>query len=186
MSNNILYTVGTSILVSNSTYSPGANTSLGAYQAANDIDCDGLAAAAARQSTKIDLTATRAPWYDVRMTWEPATDPAAGGSMDLYWSPSHAAAAAVGNIAGCTGADGAYTGYSTVTLAVSLTQMHFIGSVPAGIANDADGVQIAHVGLFSPTARYGCLVVVNSMSVALHADSVEFAVLFEPIIPQVQ
>ena len=184
MSNNILYTVGTPIVVADGVYNPGANTSLGA--ATDDIDCAGLAAAAARQSVKIDFTATRAPWYDVRMTWEPATDPAANGSMDLYWSPSHSGTAAIGNMAGCSGADGAYTGYSTVTLAVGLTQMHFIGSVPAGIANDSDGVQIAHVGLFSPTARYGCLVVVNSMSVALHADSVEFAVLFEPIIPQVQ
>jgi len=186
MPNNVLYTVGTGILVSDSSYSPGANTALGTYQAANDIDVVNLAAAAARQSTKIDFLATRAPLYDVRMTFELATDPAAAGSIALYMSPSHSGTAAVGNMGLCTGADGAYAATGGYTLAELLAHLHFIGTVPTAIQNDADGVQVAHVGLFSPTARYGCLVVVNNCSVAFHSDSVEFAVLFEPIIPQMQ
>jgi hypothetical protein len=184
MSNNILYTVGTPIVIADATYSPGANTTLGTRT--DDIDVTDLAAAAARQSDKIDLGATRAPYYDVRVTFEPATDPATGGSLQLYWSASHSGTAAVGNMAGCSGADGAYTGYSTILLAAALTQMELIGIAPAGIANDGDGVQISHVGIFSPSSRYGCVVVYNNMSVALHSDSVEFAILLEPIIPQIQ
>lgn len=184
MSNNILYTVGTPILVADATYSPGANTLLGTRT--DDIDCAGLAAAAARQSDKLDFTAIRAPWYDVRISYEIAADPAAGGSIDLYLSPSHSVTAAVGNTGLCSGADGAYAATGGYTLAELLTHLHFIGNAPVAVQNDGDGVQVAHVGLFSPTARYGCLVVVNSCSQAFHSDSVEFAVLFEPIIPQVQ
>lgn len=184
MSNNILYVVGTPIVVANSTYSPGANTTLGTRT--DDIDVASLAAAAARQSDKLDFTATRAPWYDVRITFEIAADPTVGGSVDLYMSPSHSGTAAIGNMGLCSGADGAYAATGGYTLTELLAHLHFIGAVPVAVQNDTDGVQIAHVGLFSPTARYGCLVVVNSCSQAFHSDSIECAVLFEPVIPQVQ
>ena len=185
MSNNILYTVGTPIVVADVTdYSPAAATTLGTRT--DQIDVTDLAAANARQSAKLDFTATRAPIYDVRMTFELATDPAAGGSIALYMSPSQSGTANVGNMGLCTGADAAYAAAGGYTLAELLTHLHFLGTVPTAIQNDADGVQIAHVGLFAPTARYGCLVVVNNCSVAFHSDAVEFAVLFEPIIPQIQ
>lgn len=184
MANEILYKVGTPIVFADSVYSPGANTSLGTRT--DDIEAAALAAAAACQSVKKDLGATRAMLYDVRTTFEIASDPAAGGSVDFYWSPSHSATAAVGNPGLCSGAAAAYAATGGYTLAELLTHLHFIGSAPVAVQNDADGVQIAHVGAFSPTARYGCLVVVNSCSVAFHSDSVEFAVLFEPIIAEVQ
>jgi len=184
MSNNVLYTVGTPIVVADSVYSPGANTLLGTRT--DDIEAAALAAAAACQSEKLDFTAIRAPWYDVRISFEIAADPDAGGSVDLYMSPSHSVTAAVGNTGLCTGAAAAYVAVDGYTLAELLTHLHFIGSAPVAVQNDGDGVQVAHVGLFSPTARYGCLVVVNSCSQAFHSDSIEFAVLFEPIIPQVQ
>ena len=186
MASEILQKTGTSFVWANSDYSPGANTSLGTYSATYDIDPVDLAAAAARQSIKADLTATHAAEYQVDMTWEPVTDPAAGGTIDLYWSESASGTAAVGNMGGCTGADGAFTGYSTVTLAVALTQMKYIGSFNVGVANDADGVQIGTVGVFNPVQRYGCLVVVNNTSVAMHSVSDELAVRFTPIIPEGQ
>lgn len=184
--NQVLQTTGTSFVWANSTYSPGANTSLGTYDAAYDIDMAGITTGAARQSIKADLTATHAAEYLVEMTVEPATDPAAGGTMDVYWSESASATAAVGNMGGCTGADGAYTGYSTLTLDEGLAQMKYVGSLSVGVANDVDGVQIGTVGVASPVQRYGCLVVVNNTSVSLHSDSVEFAVRFTPIIPDIQ
>ena len=72
MSINVLYTVGTSIVVANDSYSPGTNTTLGTRT--DDIDCASLAAAAARQGVKMDFTAIRAPWYDVRISFEIAAE----------------------------------------------------------------------------------------------------------------
>ena len=186
MSNNILYTTGTAIVLADTTdYAPTAARTLGART--DQIDVTDLAAAAARQSTKFDFGATRAPWYEVTINFEPAADPTASGSIDLYLSPSHSATADVGNIGHCTGADSAYAAIAGMTLAELLLSLHFIGKAPVAVANDADdGVQSVFVGLFSPTNRYGNLVVVNSCSQALHSDAVEFAVRFMPIIPQVQ
>jgi hypothetical protein len=177
---------GTSFVWANSTYSPTAGTSLGTYSATYDIDVVDLAAAAARQSIKADLGNPRPDRYVVDCTFEPATDPAAGGYLSFYWSHSESATAGTGNTGLTTGADGAYTGILGGSLADSLLQMQFIGVAPAVVANDADGVQLARVGYFTPLARYGSLVVVNNMSVALHSDSVEFAVRFMPIYDDVQ
>lgn len=184
MANEILYKVGTPIVIADSSYSPGASTILGTRT--DDIDVVSLAAAAARQGVKIDLGATRPMLYDVRITFEIAADPTVGGSVDLYWSPSHSGSANVGNMGLCTGADAAYAATGGYTLAELLTHLHFIGAAPVAVQNDTDGVQIAHVGVFSPTARYGSPVVVNSCSQAFHGDSVEFAILLEPMVAEIQ
>ena len=181
---NLLQTIGTAIIFADGTYSPGANTILGTRT--DDIDVASLAAAAARQSVKANLGMPHAEEYDVDITYEIATDPASGGTIDLYWSESHSSTAAVGNMGGCTGADAAYTGYAGMTLAESLKHLLYIGSVNVGVQNDADGVNIAHVGRFRPVNQYGCLVVVNNCSVAFHSDSVEFAVRMSPVIPDLQ
>lgn len=187
MANEVLYKVGGSpIIVTNSDYSPGASTLLGTRQAANDMDPTSLAAAAARQSTKLDFGATRAMLYDVRITFEIAADPTAGGLVNLYMSASHSGTANVGNMGLCTGADGAYAAAGGYTLAELLLTLQLIASVPVAVQNDGDGVQIAHAGVFSPTARYNNLVIVNNCSQAFHGDAVEFAVLFEPIATEVQ
>jgi len=185
MTTNILYVTGTSIIVADTTdYNPTAARTLGART--DQIDVTDLAAAAARQSAKLDFGATRAPLYDVRINFEMATDPAAGGYLSLYMSPSHSGTADVGNVAHCTGADAAYAAIAGYTLAELLAQLQVIGRVSVAIQNDADGIQCAHVGTFSPTDRYGNLVIVNNASVAFHSDAVEFAVGFFPIIPQAQ
>lgn len=185
MSNNVLYVVGTPIVVADTTdYSPTAARTLGART--DQIDVTDLAAAAARQSDKLDFGSTMAMLYEVCVNFEMASDPAAGGSLDLYLSPSHSGTANVGNIGLCTGADAAYAATGGYTLAELLAQLQVIGKVPIAIQNDADGVQSAFVNIFSPTNRYGNLVVVNNASVALHSDAVEFAVRFSPIIAQIQ
>ena len=175
----ILHTVGTPIVIADSSYSP-TGTVLGTRT--DDIDVAGLAAAAARQGVKIDLGASRAMSYDIRMTFEIAADPTAGGSIKLYWSPSHSGTAGVGNMGLCTGADAAYAATGGYLLAEMLAHLQLIGIVPVAVQNDEDGVQAAHVGTFYPTARYGCPVVLNNCSQAFHSDSIEFAILLEPII----
>ncbi len=115
-----------------------------------------------------------------------ASDPAAGGTIDFYWSHSESATAATGNTGKTSGADGAYTGYDTLTLAESLVHLQFIGTLTCGVNNDVDGVQFGAVGYFMPRARYGSLVVVNNLSVALHSDAVEMGVRFIPIFDDIQ
>ena len=184
MANEVLTKTGTAIVIADSTYSPGTNTTLGTLT--DDIDVVGLTTGQARQGVKINLGATRAAKFSVDMTVELATDPAAGGRIDLYWSESHSATPAVGNMGGTTGADADYAGYSTLTLAESLLQLIRMGSLVVGINNDVDGVQIGHVGIFSPSQQYGVLVWHNNTSVTIHSDSIECAVRLSPVIDEIQ
>ena len=183
MANEILYKVGTSIIVADTTdYSPTAARTLGTRT--DQIDLTGVVAAAARQSAKLDFTATRAMLYDVRLNIEFATD--AAGSVDLYMSPSHSGTANIGNVAHCTGSDAAYAAIAGHTLTELLAQLHFIGAAACSVQNTADGIQSIHIGVFSPTDRYGCLVVHNNTADTFHSDAAEMAVGFFPIIAEVQ
>lgn len=176
---DFLYTVGTSIIVADTTdYNPTAARTLGTRT--DQIDLTGLIAAAARQSAKLDFTATRAMLYDVRINLEFATD--AVGSFGLYMSPSHSGTANIGNIAHCTGSDAAYAAIAGHTLVELLAQLQPIGIAPCSVQNTADGIQSIHVGVFSPTDRYGCLVVHNNTADNLHSNADELAVGFYPII----
>ena len=182
--NNVLVAIGTAIVIADSSYSPGTNTTLGTRT--DDIDVVGLTTGQAREGVKIDLGMPHAPSYTVDMTVEMATDPAAGGTIDLYWSESHSTTAAVGNMGNVTGADADWAGAVGETLAESLLHMTFIGSLPVAIQNDGDGVQIGHVGIFSPVQQYGVLVWHNNTSVAIHSDSIECAVRLGPFFPDIQ
>ena len=152
------------------------------------IDVTDLGAGAARQSAKVDLGALRPGSFAVMMSLEMATDPVAGETVDIYWSPSVDSSAAVGNAGGCSGADAAYAGYSASTLAEGLNGLFHIGSMILAVMNDADGVpQLEFIGVFSSQDRYGSLVVVNgSAADVFHSDAVEFAVSFNPIVRELQ
>lgn len=144
------------------------------------ITAASLAAGAAIQSAKVDLGQERPGPISVSMSLEMAADPIGGETVDLYWSPSVSPMAAVANGGGCSGAAGAYTGYVASTLAEGLLNLDYIGQMNLAVMNDADGVpQLEAIGVFTPSDRYGCLVVVNSSAgVALHSDDVEFGVSF--------
>lgn len=188
MANKVLVTIGTNIVIANSTYSPGTNTTLGART--DDIDVDGLGTGAARQGVKFDFGQGLDVWarrWMCMSTFEMASDPAAGGNMQYFVSPSISSTPAVGNAGGATGADAAYTGYSGSTLAEGLAQMQRVGlPVNVAIQNDTDGVQIAVVGIFTPTHRYGSLITFNNTSVGLHSDSIEAAFRFAPLPDEIQ
>jgi len=181
--NNILQVIGTAIIVADSSYSPGTNTTLGSRT--DDIDVVGLTAGQARESVKINLLTPHAALFSVDMSVEMASDPAAGDLIDLYWSESHSATAAVGNMGNVTGADADWAGAVGQTLAESLAQMLHIGSFNLGVQNNADGVQIGHVGIFAPVQQYGVLVWHNNSGVVVHSDSIECAVRLTPIIPDI-
>lgn len=175
----------TVIIIADSTYSPGTNTILGTRT--DDIDVVGLTTGQAREGVKIDLGVDHAEFYSVDMSVEPATDPTAGDTVDLYWSASHSTTAAVGNMGNVTGADADWAGAVGETLAESLNHMIYMGSLILAVQNDLDGVQIGHVGVFSPgPQQYGVLVYHWNSAVTLHSDSIECAVRLTPIIPDIQ
>ena len=137
----------------------------------------------ARQSTKCTLPATRAPSYLVTASFEFATAPAVGDTVDLYWAPSHSATAGKGNMGSTTGVDGVYAG-GAAELAEGLKQLMFIGSLVCS-ADATTFIQTGYVGTFSPPDRYGNLVAHNNTSDDYHSDGIETAVSFEPIIPDI-
>ena len=192
--NKVLVTVGTQIVFADhaSDYVGGGGNNSLEIAGSTDVQIDiapagvGLATQLARQSAKVDLGAARAAAYAVMISCEPADDPTAGDTIDLYWSPSPDSVAAVGNAGGASGTDAAYAASALRTLVEGLNQMLFIDSFPLAVSNDADGVQIGLVGIFVPPDRYGSLIVHNNSAVSLHTDGVEFAVSFQPIEDQIQ
>lgn len=135
-----------------------------------------LANAAARQSVKADLGATRGQYIAVKADFELAATPTAGNTIDLYWAPSSNATAGTDNPGGITGADAAYAGYSS-NLAASLKQLIFIGSFICTTQATAT-VQKCFVAIFRPPARYGTLVVFNQSGAAFHSSDTNSNIVF--------
>lgn len=153
-----------------------------------ETDCqiilESLAAAAGRQSAKVDLGENRALAYKVRAAIEWAAGIDAGETLSFYWAPSWSATAGTGNPGGASGSDAAYAGYSS-NLAEAVKQLDFIGNMIMTVQATAT-VQVAEVGILCPSARYGSLIVVNNADDALHSDSVEMNIVFDPLIPEMQ
>ena len=140
----------------------------------------------ARQSTKVDLGATRAPEYEVLGCVDfTGETPTIRETIDYYWAPSTSATEANGNVAGNSGADADAPGgaLGTILIAEFLLQCQFIGSL---IIHDGAVVQNGLVGRFSPSSRYGQLIVVNNSGDVFEADDVEMHQVMNPIIPEVQ
>ena len=137
-----------------------------------DVELDlGLALtdAAAVVSSLCSLPATRAPRYSLDALVELQATPTTGQSLDFYWATKNVADALNGNpgyIVGSATVSALYTG-TPATLAEASAQLLFIGSMRVS----ADAVaQTAHIGVFSPPARYGYLVVVNNSGATTVAD----------------
>ena len=166
-------------------FSPtGANDLRFSTPTSSQIILAGLADGAAAQSAKVDLGAKRAEVYKVRAAFEMAATPVAGDVIELYWASSSSSTFATGNAGGVTGASGTYAGYSA-NLAASVYQLDYIGNFVCTVQVTAV-VQIAEVGMFTPSERYGSLVVKNESAAAFHSDDVESHVVFDPIVPEVQ
>ncbi len=154
-----------------------------------ELQMASLSAAAAVNSNKVDLGIVRSPEYSVMACFEVASGAAVEGeTVDLYWAPSNQAADAVGNPGGVDGSNGAYAGTGASSLANSLTQLVFIGSLVATLDDTADSpdFQIAEIGTFSPGKRYGSMVVVNNLTGAFHTDDINMNIVMTPIIPDIQ
>jgi len=142
----------------------------------------GVADTAARQSSKFDFGANRALRYEclgcVDFTGE---TPTTNEPIDYFFAPSTIVTAGSGNVAGNSGVDGdAPDGaLGSITLAEFLLQCQFIGSL---IVHDGAVVQNGWVGEFSPTSRFGQLIVVNNGGDVFEADDVEMHQVLNPIV----
>lgn len=151
------------------------------------LTLSGLANNTGRQSTKVDLGATRARRYAlfgcVDYTGE---TPVSGNTVDYWWAPSSSGTDANANVAGNSGVDGAAGDGSVltgITLDEFLAMCKFIGSLTT---TDNGAVQNARIGTFEPEERYGQLIVVNKGGVAFEADDIEAHQVLVPLIDQIQ
>jgi hypothetical protein len=189
MANELLVKVGTQIrFFVTGSFSPadaGTNWTIGTP---TDVvlTLASVANAAGRQSAQVDLGATRAAQYEVLGCVDfTGETPTAGNTVDYYWAPSTSATAANGNVAGNSGGDGACPdgALGSITLAEFLKQCEFIGSL---VVHDGAVVQNGFVGVFSPSSRYGQLIVVNNSGDAFEADDVEAHQVMNPIVDELQ
>jgi hypothetical protein len=111
--------------------------------------------------------------------------PTVGNSVDYYWAPSTSTTAGTGNVAGNSGGDAACPdgALGSITLAEFLKQCQQIGSL---IVHDGASVQNGLVRRFSPSSRYGQLIVVNNSGDAFEADDVEMHQVMNPIVDEFQ
>lgn len=174
-----LQKVGTPIVFADTTDFSG--TASGLTRTAQ-IDLTSIANNAARQSDKVDLGATRAAAYRVRVGIEFDVAPTAGTTVEFYWSESFSGTAGTGNTGGASGADGAYKAGEEDEWKKQLT---FIGSLIA-TADAATVVQYQDVGILMPGDRYGQIVVVNKGGQAFEGDAVEMFVALIPIVDEFQ
>lgn len=145
-----------------------------------------LASGSGRQSAKCDLGATRAAQYEVLAAVDFTDEtPSATGTVNYYWAPSPNGTAGNGNVAGNSGADAACPdgALGSITLAEFLKQCQYIGQLAC---HDGASVQCGLVGVFSPSSRYGQLIVVNNGGDAFEADDVEMHTVFNPIVDELQ
>jgi hypothetical protein len=158
----------------------------------HQIDLTGVAAAAARQGAKADVAAAaysgvadrRAGTFAVTARIEFAAAPTDGDVVDIYMGPSLSGTAATANPGGLTGADAAYTGTAGSTLAESLMQLDFIGSLIC--TNDGTTVVLQQTWVYSPSLPYVSPVVVNNGTPAFVADAVEMSITMTPLVDEIQ
>lgn len=179
MPNQILVENGTPIVFADATDYSGTNSG---YTRTAQIDLTSLATTDSRQSDKVDLGATRAAVYSVRVGFEFDVAPTAGNTVEYYWSASTSGTAGTGNDGGCSGADGAYKAGEE---AEWQKQLILLGTLVA--TNDAaPTVQMQTIGRFAPPERYGQIVVYNGSGQAAEGDAVEMFVALIPLIDEVQ
>jgi len=189
MPNEVLNKTGTQIrFFVTGSFSPADNGTNWSAGTPTDVvlTLSAVANAAGRQSSKVDLGATRAEEYTlfgcVDFTGE---TPTVGLTVDYYWAPSTSGTAGDANVAGNSGVDGAAPdgALGSITLAEFVKQCIFIGSL---VVHDGAVVQNGVIGSFRPGARYGQLIVFNNSGDAFEADDVEMHQVMMPTIVEIQ
>lgn len=186
MANEILVKEGIPIVWADEADYAGGNQDGGTRT--HDLDLTDLLFTAARQGVKADLGATRAARYAITLSVEfkAGEAPESGETVDLYWGPSGSAVAGTANQGGLAGTDAAYTGTAGDSLADSLKQLIFVGSIILTVEVVANPQRQTFV--FSPPSRYGQPVVLNNTNAEdfNDVDAQEMYVRMVPLIDEVQ
>ncbi len=144
------------------------------------LDLTSVAAAAARQSDKQQLSAAA---IAVRWTlgacieWAGGSLPDAGGTVDFYANFSPNTTAATGNSAGASGSDAAFT-------AANNPQLIFLGSMV--VRNTAININAAIASNVYMPYRDLSIIVVNNTSEAFHTDMEETHIVLTANVPDIQ
>ena len=150
----------------------------------DQIDLTSLGVGLAREGAKGDLTALIARRYAVTMRIEFITDPVVGETVDLYWGASLSGTAGTANPGNLTGADADYAGSVGSTLAQTLLQLQFLGSLICTLDNEPVVQQTTFIAELP--LRYGIPVVVNNTSDIFENDAVEMSITFTPLEDEIQ
>jgi hypothetical protein len=178
MPTEVLIKTGTPIVWANS-----ADFNNTDYTRTHQINLASLATTKARQGAKADLGGIRAAQCAVRVAIEcGATAPAAGTTIEFYWSSSPSATAGTANTGGASGADEAYRDGAEAAWAV---QLHLIGILTL-TNNGAGTVQKARIGFFTPAERYGMPVVISKAGQTLDTDGIQMYIAFIPVVDEIQ
>ncbi len=185
MASKILVGMGTSIVWADIGGDYGDSPLTGTHQ----ITLLTLGVGGSQQGVKADMdtggVANRfARRFTVTLRVEFDVAPADGGTVDLYWAASLSGTAATANPGGTTGSDGAYTGTLGSTLAESLLQLQFIGSLL--VTNDVATIVQQQAFIFEIPTQYGMPVLVNNGSEAFEGDDVEMSISFTPLEDEIQ
>jgi len=175
---------GTPIILADSTdYNPTAGTGLTGTRT-HQLDLGGIASGAYRQSAKFDFFAggSSCPeWWFCRAAIVPASAPTAGLSAEIFLAFSDDGTAANNNPGNLSGSDGAYTGYGGAAGDADEQiggQFLRLGAVVFSADSDT---HIGDIGRFPVLARYGIVVVRNSLNVALATSAAQMSVQLWPI-----
>jgi len=186
MANEVLVKHATPIVWSDTT---DYSSTVSGWARTDQLDLSSVGSAGARQGAKKDLqyaaTALFPRRWLVAVGIEFATAPNSGETVDIYWAGSPSSTAGKANPSGTSGSDAAYTGTSGDSLADSLLQLQYIGSMVC-TADATTAVQYATVGVLETALRYGMPVVYNNTSDALVSDAVEQYVALLPLVDEVQ
>ena len=150
----------------------------------HQFDMTSIATVAAREGAKADLGALRAARYSVTLRVEMDVAPVSSAIVSMWFGQSPHGTAGTANPGGLTGADAAYTGTAGDSLADSILQCSWVGSLPC--TSDANGVIQQATWVFMPTERYVIPVVYNQTLQAFEGDAVEMSIIMTPLVDEVQ
>lgn len=165
-----LQSVGTALLIDSSGASAGT------------VTLTSLANGSYRQTTKVDFGTNWSSIWLVELEIELAATPTNGLYLDLWANPSSSSTAGTDNKGNCSGADAAYTGYSSnpadatqhlVPVGTFRCTAQATGTVQKGVIRER----------WCPPARYCSFVLLNATGVAVHSSAANCLIRFTPMPP---
>lgn len=151
------------------------------------IDLTSVGAGAARQGAKVDFGVNRATVYAIAVAIEFASASVSGEEVKFYHAGSPSTTAGNANPGGTSGADAAYTGTAGDSLADSLLQLQYLGSLTT-TSDNTTVVQYQTIGFIrgEDILRHGMPVVFFDTTGAAVADAVEMYIAYVPVNPDIQ